>query len=157
MFGSLLAATRRRLCAVLEQGSASDRLSLAVNRGLIALIILTLVATVLESVPTLSREYGPGFYLIELTAVSVFSIEYAARAVGRIRARAVATLWACEIAAPVYEQRLRADRPCWNITSLACDLHGARIQDAAGVTLAAVPETDALLSSNALSNRSALY
>lgn len=80
MFKSAMTAMRRRLYAILEQGSVSDRLSLAVNRGLVALIILTLVATVLESVPALDSEYGPAFHVIELMAVSVFSIEYAARA-----------------------------------------------------------------------------
>src|SRR5690348_12316040 len=75
-----LAATRRWLYAILEQGSTSDRSSVAVNRGLIGLIVLTLVATVLESVPALNDKYSSGFYLIELIAVSVFSIEYAARA-----------------------------------------------------------------------------
>jgi voltage-gated potassium channel len=75
-----LAVTRRRLYAILEQGSATDRSSLIVNRGLISLIVLTLIATVLETVPALNHEYGSGFYLIELIAVSVFSVEYAARA-----------------------------------------------------------------------------
>lgn len=75
-----LAGTRRRLYAILEQGSATDRSSVAVNRGLIGLIVLTLIATVLESVPALNDAYRSSFYLIELIAVSVFSIEYAARA-----------------------------------------------------------------------------
>ena len=75
-----LAAGRRRLYTILEQGSATDRSSLVVNYGLIVLIVLTLIATVLESVPALSDEYRSGFYLIELAAVSVFSVEYAARA-----------------------------------------------------------------------------
>ena len=75
-----LAVGRRRLYTILEQGSATDRSSLVVNYGLIVLIVLTLIATVLESVPALGDEYRSGFYLIELAAVSVFSVEYAARA-----------------------------------------------------------------------------
>lgn len=75
-----LAATRRRLYAILEQDSATGRLSLVVNYGLIALIVLTLIATVLESIPALNDAYRSSFYLIELVAVSVFSVEYAARA-----------------------------------------------------------------------------
>ena len=75
-----LAATRRRLYATLEQDSATGRLSLVVNYGLIALIVLTLIATVLESIPALNDAYRSSFYLIELVAVSVFSVEYAARA-----------------------------------------------------------------------------
>jgi voltage-gated potassium channel len=75
-----LAVARRRLYTILEQGSATDRSSVVVNYGLIALIVLTLIATVLESVPALNDEYRSGFHLIELAAVSVFSIEYAARA-----------------------------------------------------------------------------
>jgi voltage-gated potassium channel len=75
-----LAATRRRLYAILEQDSATGRLSLLVSYGLIALIVLTLIATVLESIPALNDAYRSSFYLIELVAVSVFSVEYAARA-----------------------------------------------------------------------------
>ncbi len=76
---SRMLALRRRLYTILEQGSASDYLSLAVNRGLVALIILTLIATVLESVPVLESAYGLGFAVIEWTALSILSVEYAAR------------------------------------------------------------------------------
>jgi voltage-gated potassium channel len=80
MSAGLIETVRHRIYAILEQVSASDRLSLAVNHGLVLLIVATLVATVLESVPAVNSQYEPAFLFIELLAVSVFSLEYAARA-----------------------------------------------------------------------------
>src|SRR5262249_25640764 len=67
---------RHRIYEVLEQGSAEDRVSIAVNRVLIALIVVTVVATVLESVPALAAQYGLAFQAIEAVAIVVFTIEY---------------------------------------------------------------------------------
>jgi voltage-gated potassium channel len=70
---------RRRVYAVLEQGDGADGVSLALNRFLIALIVVTLVATVVESVPELAKAYTLPLNAIEWTATLVFSLEYAAR------------------------------------------------------------------------------
>ena len=70
---------RQRLYGVLELGAGADTLGLLVNWFLIALIVVTLVATVLESVPRLAAAHGEIFDAIETTALVVFSIEYAAR------------------------------------------------------------------------------
>jgi hypothetical protein len=47
---------RRRVYAVLEQGDGADGISLALNRVLILLIVATLTATVIESVPEMVEE-----------------------------------------------------------------------------------------------------
>ncbi len=70
---------RHRLYEILEQGSAEDAISIAVNRVLIALIVVTVIATVLESVPALAAQYGLTFQVIEAIAIVVFTIEYALR------------------------------------------------------------------------------
>jgi voltage-gated potassium channel len=73
-----IAGLRRRVYAVLEQGGASG-VSLAVNRFLILLIVITLTATVIESVPDLARTYALPLSTIEWAATLIFSLEYAAR------------------------------------------------------------------------------
>jgi voltage-gated potassium channel len=70
---------RRRVYTILEQGDGADGVSLALNRFLIALIVVTLAATVVESVPDLERAYTLPLNAIEWTATLVFSLEYAAR------------------------------------------------------------------------------
>ena len=70
---------RRRWYEILEQGSANDRVSVAFNDGLVLLVVVTLIATVLESVPALEHRYGFALNAIELTATAVFTIEYLLR------------------------------------------------------------------------------
>jgi voltage-gated potassium channel len=70
---------RRRVYAVLEQGDGVDGIGRTINRFLIALIVVTLVATVVESVPDLAKIYALPLDAIEWTATLVFSLEYAAR------------------------------------------------------------------------------
>ena len=70
---------RRRVYTILEQGDRADGVSLALNRFLIALIGVTLAATVVESVPELAKAYTLPLNAIEWTATLVFSLEYAAR------------------------------------------------------------------------------
>jgi len=72
-----LRRTRQRLYAVLE--ASGDGLGAAVQWGLITLVVVTLVATVLESVPTLGAAHRQVFDSIEYTALAIFSLEYAAR------------------------------------------------------------------------------
>jgi voltage-gated potassium channel len=73
-----LGVVRRRLYIVLEQGSI-DVTSIVVNYVLVALIVVTLAATVLESVPSLAAMYSISFRAVELMAVTIFSVEYLAR------------------------------------------------------------------------------
>jgi voltage-gated potassium channel len=70
---------RHRVYEILEQGSAEDAISIAVNRVLIALIVVTVIATVLESVPSLAAQYRLTFQVIEAIAIVVFTIEYTLR------------------------------------------------------------------------------
>jgi voltage-gated potassium channel len=70
---------RRRVYALLEQGYGAGGVSLALNRFLIGLIVVTLTATVIESVPEMARTYALPLSVIEWTATLVFSLEYAGR------------------------------------------------------------------------------
>jgi voltage-gated potassium channel len=70
---------RRRVYTVLEQGDGADGVSLALNRFLILLIVATLTATVIESVPEMANAYAPALSAVEWTATLAFSLEYAAR------------------------------------------------------------------------------
>jgi voltage-gated potassium channel len=70
---------RRRVYAVLEQGDEAGDLSVSLNRFLIVLIVATLTATVIESVPDMAKTYAVPLSLVEWTATLIFSLEYAAR------------------------------------------------------------------------------
>jgi voltage-gated potassium channel len=74
-----LGRLRQRLYSVLEFGPTAGLVSAAVNWILIGLIILTLAATVLESVPRLAAAHGAVFETIEWVALATFSLEYVAR------------------------------------------------------------------------------
>jgi voltage-gated potassium channel len=67
---------RRRVYLVLEQGSVGDGLSVAVDRSLVALILVNLVAVALESVPSLRAQYRLLFAAIEYVSLVVFTAEY---------------------------------------------------------------------------------
>jgi len=73
------ARLRQRLYGILDQGPGVDRLGAAADWALIGLIIVTLTATVLESVPRLAAAYGAAFNAVEYAALMVFSLEYVAR------------------------------------------------------------------------------
>jgi voltage-gated potassium channel len=74
-----ISGLRRRVYAILEQGDGVDATGRVLNRLLIALIVVTLAATVIESVPELANAYALPLNVIEWTATLVFSLEYAAR------------------------------------------------------------------------------
>lgn len=67
---------RRQTFALLEHGPASDQASVYVDRFLIALIIINLVAVILYSVPSLSERYWLAFTIIEFVSLVVFSVEF---------------------------------------------------------------------------------
>jgi len=70
---------RHRVYVVLEQDDGAGSATVAVNRFLIALIVVTLTATVIESVPDLAKAYALPLSAIEWAATLIFSLEYAAR------------------------------------------------------------------------------
>jgi voltage-gated potassium channel len=73
-------ALRRRTHEILEQGPFGDATSRAVNHLLVAMIVVNLVATTLESVPALDARYGTVFWVIEWLSLILFTVEYLLRA-----------------------------------------------------------------------------
>jgi voltage-gated potassium channel len=71
-----LSELRRRVYLLLEQGGVGDGSSLWVDRGLVTLILINLVAVALESVPSLRAAYAPLFGTIEYISLVVFTAEY---------------------------------------------------------------------------------
>ena len=70
---------RRRVHMVLEQGAIGDPVSILVDRLLMALILVNLIAVALESVPEIGSRYALAFELIEYFSLFVFTVEYALR------------------------------------------------------------------------------
>ncbi len=70
---------RHRVYLVLEQGLVGDSTSITVDRLLIVLILINLIAVALESVPEIGSRYAVGFAAIELFSLVAFSVEYALR------------------------------------------------------------------------------
>jgi voltage-gated potassium channel len=70
---------RRRVYQVLEQGPVGDRASVVVDRLLVLLIIVNLVAVALESMPQLHDRYLLLFDTIEFVSLVVFTAEYLLR------------------------------------------------------------------------------
>ncbi|MGL5114387.1 MAG: cyclic nucleotide-gated ion channel [Beijerinckiaceae bacterium] len=74
---------RRRVYELLDGGLAGDRLAGLVHAVLVTLVLISVAAVILESVPSVDARFGRAFVVIELVAAAVFSAEYALR------------LWAC--------------------------------------------------------------
>src|SRR6476620_7679599 len=70
---------RRRVYHVLEQGPVGDRVSKVVDRFLVVLILVNLIAVALESIPEYEARYGAAFAAIELFSLLVFTLEYVLR------------------------------------------------------------------------------
>ncbi|HET9686201.1 MAG TPA: cyclic nucleotide-gated ion channel [Pseudolabrys sp.] len=70
---------RRRVYQVLEQGPVGDGVSTWVDRALVAIIVINLVAVALESMPQYATRYATAFAWIEYFSLAVFTIEYALR------------------------------------------------------------------------------
>ena len=70
---------RHRVYLVLEQGLVGDSTSITVDRLLVVLILINLIAVALELVPEIGSRYAVGFAAIELFSLVAFSVEYALR------------------------------------------------------------------------------
>ena len=70
---------RRRIHFILDAGMSTEPVTTFVHRLLIGLVITSVTAIVLDTVPDLSRRYGLLFTAIEMIAVALFSLEYALR------------------------------------------------------------------------------
>jgi voltage-gated potassium channel len=70
---------RRRVYQVLEQGPIGDGVSTWVDRALVTLIVINLVAVALESMPQYATRFATAFAWIEYVSLAVFTIEYALR------------------------------------------------------------------------------
>ena len=70
---------RRRVYHILEQGPVGDRVSKSVDRFLVVLILINLIAVALESIPEYEARYGAAFAAIEFFSLVVFTIEYSLR------------------------------------------------------------------------------
>ena len=70
---------RRRTFQVLEEGPVGDHLGTWIDRILVTLILVNLIAVVLESVPVVEAKYGALFTVIEYVSLVVFTAEYGLR------------------------------------------------------------------------------
>ncbi len=74
-----LARLRRRVHFALDYSTPNDRLSVLVHRVLVLLILLSVAAIVLESVPSIAKSRERLFFAIECAAIFVFTLEYGLR------------------------------------------------------------------------------
>ena len=70
---------RRRVHLLLEQGPVGDGVGRWIERLLVALILVNLVAVALQSMPQFGARYAFVFDLIEYVSLAVFTIEYGLR------------------------------------------------------------------------------
>ncbi|MBT8100288.1 MAG: ion transporter, partial [Gammaproteobacteria bacterium] len=72
-------SVRGGLFVILQTDRDGNRLSRLVDIFLIAMITLSVVAVVLESVPRLEQRFDAIFYWLEVFTVGVFTVEYVLR------------------------------------------------------------------------------
>lgn len=70
---------RRTVFRVLETAQDDDLSSKIVDIVLISVILASVLAVILESIPALEVRYAAGFWFFEVATVSVFSVEYLLR------------------------------------------------------------------------------
>jgi voltage-gated potassium channel len=70
---------RRRVYELLEQGSVGNLGGRTINRLLIALIVINLIALTLESVPSLAVRFRILFHIVEWASLVIFTVEYLLR------------------------------------------------------------------------------
>ena len=74
-----LRRARRRLYLILDQSADVGGISASINGILIGVIVVTLAATVMQSVPSIAAAHERAFEVVEYAAAAIFSIEYALR------------------------------------------------------------------------------
>ncbi|MCP5068476.1 MAG: ion transporter [bacterium] len=70
---------RRRIFEILDRGGSGDLPSRICDGSLMVLIVLSVTAAVLESVPEFALAYGSAFATFEFVSVMIFSVEYVLR------------------------------------------------------------------------------
>lgn len=75
----MIGNVKHRLYEILERGGAGDRLSRAVDRGLMALIVINVGAVILSTIGEIGLRFGQLILVIEIISGIIFSIEYFAR------------------------------------------------------------------------------
>lgn len=70
---------RRTAFRFLETAADDDTASRAVDIALIILIAASVIAVIIESIPSVERAYGPQLYWFEVFTIAVFSVEYVLR------------------------------------------------------------------------------
>jgi len=73
------AGLKRRIFEILEVPPVGDTLATLVERAIVVLIVVNVLAVILETVPEYKRDYGRVFLSIELGTVFCFAIEYLLR------------------------------------------------------------------------------
>jgi voltage-gated potassium channel len=79
LFGAGRGSVRERVHTILEEGDTESRVGLAVEIGLMVVILSNVLAIILETVPSLYRSFHSYFDAFESVTVYIFAIEYAAR------------------------------------------------------------------------------
>lgn len=77
--GQPVGGLRQRVYEILEQGSPGDRISILVDRLIVLVITVNLIAVVLDSIPELAVRYRLAFNVIEYVSLVVFTVEYGLR------------------------------------------------------------------------------
>lgn len=72
-------SVRHRLYLILEGGHAGGPIGLAVEIGLVVLIVLNVAGFTLQSLPDISRPFWFDLEVLEAVSVAIFTIEYALR------------------------------------------------------------------------------
>jgi voltage-gated potassium channel len=70
---------RRRVYEILERGNPGDRISILVDRMIVMLIAVNLVAVALESMPALAASYALLLDIVEYVSLVAFTVEYGLR------------------------------------------------------------------------------
>jgi voltage-gated potassium channel len=70
---------RRSVYDILDHGGIGHPGSIAVNRGIVLLITVNLLALTLESVPHLQARFAPWFTALEVVSLIAFTVEYLLR------------------------------------------------------------------------------
>jgi voltage-gated potassium channel len=70
---------RQRAYDLLERGAHNDRAGDLVHGALVTLVLLSVIAVILESVPAYAGAFPAAFFAVELFTVVVFTAEYALR------------------------------------------------------------------------------